>query len=88
MAWVHFPELPDDPQHEKAKKYLKGKGNAMVVFGIKSEDAEKTGAQFINSLHLHSQVANVGDACSLAIHPASTTHLQLSKEGQHNAGIV
>ena len=88
VSWVRFPGLPDDPQHEKAKKYLKGKGGAMVVFGIKSEDAEKAGAQFINSLRLHSHVANVGDARSLAIHPASTTHSQLSEEEQRNAGVV
>ena len=86
-AWVRYPGLPDDSQHEKAKKYLKGKGGAMVVFGIKSDDGKKAGEQFINSLILHSHVANVGDARSLAIHPASTTHSQLKEAEQRSAGV-
>jgi O-acetylhomoserine (thiol)-lyase len=67
---------------------LKGKGGAMVVFGIKSDDARKAGQQFIDSLVLHSHVANVGDARSLAIHPATTTHSQLNDEQQRAAGVA
>lgn len=58
----------------------------MVVFGIKSDNAKEAGQKFIDSLKLFSHVANVGDVRSLAIHPASTTHSQLSEEAQRNAG--
>jgi O-acetylhomoserine (thiol)-lyase len=58
----------------------------MVVFGIKSDNAKDAGQKFIDSLKLFSHVANVGDVRSLAIHPASTTHSQLSEEAQINAG--
>lgn len=80
VAWVRYPGLPDDPQYPKIEKYLKGKGGPMVVFGLKSDDASKAGQSFIDSLQLFSHVANVGDCKSLAIHPASTTHSQLSDE--------
>ncbi len=87
VAWIRYPGLPNDSQHEKAKKYLKGKGGAMVVFGLKTEDPTSAGKQFIDSLELFSHVANVGDARSLAIHPATTTHSQMSSEEQINAGV-
>lgn len=86
VSWVRYPGLPDDPQHEKSKKYLKGKGGAMVVFGIAAKDGKEAGQKFIDSLSLFSHVANVGDARSLAIHPASTTHSQLSPEQAMEAG--
>ncbi|KAL3797575.1 hypothetical protein ACHAWO_012589 [Cyclotella atomus] len=86
VAWVRYPGLPSDPQYEKAQKYLKGTGGPMVVFGIKSDNAKDAGQKFIDSLKLFSHVANVGDVRSLAIHPASTTHSQLSEEAQINAG--
>lgn len=85
VEWVRFPGLPDDPQHEKNQRYLRGKGGSMVVFGIKG--GAEAGATFINSLNLFSHLANVGDAKSLAIHPASTTHSQLSAEQQLAGGI-
>ncbi|KAL7511113.1 hypothetical protein ACHAXN_008811 [Cyclotella atomus] len=78
VAWVRYPGLPSDPQYKKAQKYLKGTGGPMVVFGIKSDNAKDAGQKFIDSLKLFSHVANVGDVRSLAIHPASTTHSQLS----------
>lgn len=59
----------------------------MVVFGIQTEDPTAAGKQFIDSLQLFSHVANVGDARSLAIHPATTTHSQMSPEEQMNAGV-
>ncbi len=86
VEWVRFPGLQDDPEYAKNVKYLKGKGGAMVVFGIKGGAA--AGAKFINSLKLHSHLANVGDAKSLAIHPATTTHSQLNEEQQRGAGIT
>ena len=88
VAWVRYPGLPGDSQHAKAKKYLKGKGGPMVVFGIKTADAKKAGQAFIDSLELFSHVANVGDCKSLAIHPASTTHSQLNEEQQKAAGVA
>jgi len=87
IAWVRYPGLPDDPQYEKQKKYLKGKGGAMVIFGIQAGDSLAAGKKFIDSLELISHVANVGDARTLAIHPASTTHSQLSPEAQLEGGI-
>ncbi len=86
VEWVRFPGLPDNPEFEKNRKYIKGKGGAMVVFGIKG--GAEAGKTFIESLELHSHLANVGDAKSLAIHPATTTHSQLNEEQQAAAGIT
>ncbi len=85
VEWVRFPGLEDDPEYEKNRKYLKGKGGSMVVFGIKGGAA--AGAKFIDSLKMFSHLANVGDAKSLAIHPATTTHSQLNEEQQRAGGI-
>ena len=68
------------------KKYLKGKGGSMVIFGIKGGAA--AGSKLIDSLKLFSHLANVGDAKSLAIHPSTTTHSQLNEEQQRAAGIT
>ena len=86
VEWVRFPGLQDDPYFELNKKYLHGKGGSMVVFGIKGGAA--AGKTFIESLKLFSHLANVGDAKSLAIHPATTTHSQLNEEQQRGAGIT
>ena len=86
VAWVRYPGLKDDPEYAKNVKYIKGKGGGMVIFGIKSADARKAGSTFIDSLKLISHVANVGDARTLAIHPATTTHSQMSPEQQLAAG--
>jgi len=85
VDWVRFPGLPDDPQYAANKKYLRGKGGSMVVFGIKG--GREAGKKFIDALKLFSHLANVGDAKSLAIHPATTTHSQLSAEAQLKGGI-
>ena len=85
VEWVRFPGLKDDPEYQKNVKYLQGKGGAMVVFGIKG--GKEAGAKFIESLNMFSHLANVGDAKSLAIHPATTTHSQLNEEQQRGAGI-
>ncbi len=86
VEWVRYPGLPDDAYFELNKKYLHGKGGSMVVFGIKGGAA--AGKKFIESLKLLSHLANVGDAKSLAIHPATTTHSQLNEEQQRGAGIT
>jgi len=87
VAWVRYPGLPTDSQYQKAQKYLKGTGGAMVVFGLRTEDPTADGKKFIDSLKLFSHVANVGDARSLAIHPATTTHSQMNAEEQVAAGV-
>ena len=86
VEWVRFPGLTDDPQYALNQKYLKGKGGSMVVFGIKGGKA--AGQAFVENLKLFSHLANVGDAKSLAIHPATTTHSQLGEEQQKAGGIT
>lgn len=85
VAWVKYPGLSSHPSHALAQKYLPRGAGGMVVFGV-NKGAEG-GAQFINSLKLLSHVSNVGDAKSLATHPASTTHAQLTPEEQKSAGV-
>ncbi len=86
VEWVRYPGLSDDPTHGVAKKYLHHGFGAMVVFGIKGGTA--AGEKFINRLQLFSHLANVGDAKSLAIHPASTTQSQLSDEQKALGGVT
>ncbi len=86
VTWVRYPGLPDDPSHAVAKKYLKNGFGGMVVFGIRGGKAE--GQRFIENLELFSHLANVGDAKSLAIHPATTTHSQLTEEDRIKGGIT
>ncbi|WP_321532324.1 O-acetylhomoserine aminocarboxypropyltransferase/cysteine synthase family protein [uncultured Desulfuromonas sp.] len=86
VDWVSYPGLENDPSYAKAQKYLKKGCGAMVVFGIKGGEA--AGCRFIEQLHLFSHLANVGDARSLAIHPTSTTHAQLTTEQQAAGGIT
>ncbi len=86
IEWVRHPSLKGDSSYELAQKYLPNGSGGMVVFGIKG--GAKAGIKFIESLQLFSHLANVGDARSLAIHPASTTHSQLSEEQQIDARIT
>lgn len=86
VEWVRFPGLDSDPEYEKNVKYFGGKGGSLVVFEVKGGAEE--GKNFIDNLKLFSHVANVGDAKSLAINPATTTHSQLSEEQQRQAGIT
>ncbi|MCF8056283.1 MAG: O-acetylhomoserine aminocarboxypropyltransferase/cysteine synthase [Desulfocapsa sp.] len=85
VDWVSYPGLSDSNNHELAARYLKNGFGGMVAFGVKGGMA--AGKNFIESLQLFSHLANVGDAKSLAIHPASTTHSQLSPEQLQDAGI-
>ena len=85
VEWVRYPGLEGDSNYDKAQKYLNGTGGSMVVFGIKGGAA--AGSKFIESLKLFSHLANVGDAKSLAIHPATTTHSQMTEEQQIAGGI-
>lgn len=85
VGWVLYPGLPSHPDHERAKKYLPKGAGAILGFGIKG--GREAGQSFINNLKIFSHVANVGDAKSLAIHPATTTHSQLSEEEMGMAGV-
>lgn len=86
VAWVRYPGLPGDPSYGLAKKYLPDGAGGMVVFGVKGGSAE--GIKLVDNIELFSIIANVGDAKSLIIHPASTTHSQLSDEDQRKAGLT
>jgi O-acetylhomoserine (thiol)-lyase len=86
VEWVRYPGLEGDPANENAKKYLKNGSGGMVIFGIKG--GAEAGEKFINNLELFSHLANVGDAKSLAIHPASTTHSQLNEDQQRESGLA
>ena len=85
VEWVWHPGTSGTLGHANAKRYLKRGYGGMVTFGIKGGAA--AGERFINALDLHQHVANVGDAKSLAIHPASTTHSQMSAQQQHEAAL-
>lgn len=85
VEWVTYPGLEDHPSHDLAKKYLKNGYGSIVVFGIKG--GRNAGRDVIDNVEIFSHVANVGDAKSLIIHPASTTHQQLSEEDLKKAGV-
>jgi O-acetylhomoserine (thiol)-lyase len=86
VTWVRYPGLTDDPSHGIARRVLSRGFGGMVVFGIKG--GAESGRKFIDNLKLFSLLANVGDAKSLAIHPATTTHSQLTEEQQREGGIT
>lgn len=86
VNWVIYPGFEDDPAHELASKYLKGGYGALIGFGI--EGGLEAGKKFIESTKLLSHLANIGDAKSLVIHPASTTHQQLTIEEQAETGVT
>ena len=85
VTWVTYPGLPDDPNHKLAAKYLKKGFGSIIGFGIKG--GLEAGKKFINSAKLLSHLANIGDAKSLVIHPASTTHQQLTEAEQAETGV-
>lgn len=86
VSWVNYPGLPSHPDHARARKYLPAGQGAILGFGIKGGAA--AGARFIDSVKLASHLANVGDAKTLVIHPATTTHQQLTPEEQIAAGVL
>ena len=85
VSWVVYPGLPEDPSHANAVKYLKNGFGGLVGFGIKG--GKPAGKKFIDSVELLSHLANIGDSKSLVIHPASTTHQQLTVEEQAETGV-
>jgi O-acetylhomoserine (thiol)-lyase len=86
VAWVNYPGLASSPEKLRVKKYLPKGAGAIIGFGIKG--GIEAGKKFINSLQLISHLANIGDAKTLAIHPATTTHQQLSEEEQLATGVT
>ncbi len=86
VEWVNYPGLQSSAYHQRAKKYLPNGGGALITFGIKG--GYEAGKKLIDALELFSLVANIGDAKSLVIHPASTTHQQLSAEEQAETGVT
>jgi O-acetylhomoserine (thiol)-lyase len=86
VSWVNYPGLASSPEYERAAKYLSKGAGAILGFGVKG--GMEAGKKFINSLQLISHLANIGDAKTLAIHPASTTHQQLSPEEQLATGVT
>jgi O-acetylhomoserine (thiol)-lyase len=86
VTWVNYPGLTEHPSHKLAEKYLKGQYGGIVGFGIKG--GASAGKKFINSVKLFSHLANIGDSKSLVIHPATTTHQQLTAEEQKATGVT
>jgi O-acetylhomoserine (thiol)-lyase len=85
VAWVNYAALPDHPEHALAQKYLRGQGSGVLTFGLPG--GREAGARFLDALQLFTRLVNIGDAKSLATHPASTTHRQLSPEELEKAGV-
>ena len=86
VAWVNYAGFPDNPYHHLAQKYLGGRSCSLITFGITG--GFEAGKKFYNALNLFKRLVNLGDAKSLACHPASTTHRQMSLEEQRKAGVV
>ncbi|NUL82018.1 MAG: O-acetylhomoserine aminocarboxypropyltransferase/cysteine synthase [Armatimonadetes bacterium] len=87
VAWVSYAGLPSHPDYAKAQNYLPKGAGSIFAFGLKSNEPREAGKRFIHNLQLFSHLANVGDAKSLVIHPASTTHQQLSNEELEMCGV-
>ena len=85
VSWVSYPELPSHPDHERAKAMLPEGSGAIFCFGVKG--GREAGRAFIEAVELLSHLANVGDAKSLVIHPASTTHQQMDAAALEAAGV-
>ncbi len=85
VAWVKYPALSDSPEKPLVDKYMGGRGSSVLSFGIKG--GRESGAKFIDALQLVTRLVNIGDAKSLACHPATTTHRQLSPAELERAGV-
>ena len=89
VGWVNYAGLADNADHALAQKYLGGQGSGLLTFGVKATDGDgcAAGARFLDALQLFTRLVNIGDAKSLATHPASTTHRQLSPEELAKTGV-
>lgn len=85
VAWVSYAGLPGHPHYPLAEKYMAGRPSAILSFGLK--EGYEAGVRFYDALKIFKRLVNIGDAKSLACHPASTTHRQLSEEEQAKAGV-
>ena len=87
VGWVNYAGLADHREHALAQKYMGGRASGILTFGVKGDDGMAAGARFQDALQLITRLVNIGDAKSLACHPASTTHRQLSPEELKKAGV-
>ena len=89
VSWVNYAGLTGHPDHALAQKYLSGRASGLLTFGLKgpASGARARGARFLDALKLFTRLVNIGDVRSLATHPASTTHRQLSPEELASAGV-
>jgi O-acetylhomoserine (thiol)-lyase len=89
VEWVRYAGLPDHPDHALAQRLMGGRASGILSFGLKSSDADPraAGARFLDALGLFTRLVNIGDAKSLATHPASTTHRQLDAAEMQKAGV-
>ena len=87
VAWVNYAGLPEHRDHALAQKYMGGKASGIISFGLKSDDGIAAGSRFQDALQLFTRLVNIGDAKSLACHPASTTHRQLNAAELAKAGV-
>ncbi|GAA6143060.1 aminotransferase class I/II-fold pyridoxal phosphate-dependent enzyme [Hydrogenophaga sp. 5NK40-0174] len=87
VAWVNYAGMPDHADHALVQKYMGGRASGIISFGLKADDALAAGARFQDALALFTRLVNIGDAKSLACHPASTTHRQLNEEELAKAGV-
>ncbi len=86
VEWVSFAGLPDHPHHALAQKYMNGRASSLLTFGVKG--GFDAGVKFYDALNLFKRLVNIGDAKSLACHPASTTHRQLTEDEQRSVGVT
>ncbi|HZR77303.1 PLP-dependent transferase, partial [Bradyrhizobium sp.] len=86
VAWVNYAGFPESPYYALAQKYLNGSASSLLTFGLNG--GLEAGKAFYDALNLIKRLVNIGDAKSLACHPASTTHRQMSREQQRTAGIL
>ena len=86
VQWVSYAGLPGDPYHDLAQRYMNGKPSGILTFGV--QGGYHGGVQFYDALKLFKRLVNIGDAKSLACHPASTTHRQLTPEEQRSVGVL
>ena len=87
VSWVNYAGLPNHKDHALVQKYMSGKASGIISFGLKADDAIAAGSRFQDALQLFTRLVNIGDAKSLACHPASTTHRQLNPDELAKAGV-
>jgi O-acetylhomoserine (thiol)-lyase len=87
VSWVNYAGLPDHMDHALVQKYMEGRASGIISFGLKAQDSLQAGARFQDALKLFTRLVNIGDAKSLACHPASTTHRQLNPQELARAGV-